>query len=97
MNESYPVGPVTREKAAKTKAGALARAMHELLYCGDVHTSESRHSKQYRVCEELYLDTKINVPEHIRISGRASYISANKLLREVRDYLQFESLRQVIP
>ena len=94
----YPVGERLRKLAAATLAGKLARAMHQVLY--DATTRDVPLSiSSGVVVKNVTLPTSLPVPDlqmPILAASEKGRIDTMKLLREVRDFLEFHSFREVI-
>ena len=94
----YPIGAKHRKRAAETKAGQLARAMHEAIYCAvdrevSIYDASSLTHKRILLPPELSVETGL---KHIRVAGKDNYVDTAKLLREVRDFLEYLSFAEVV-
>lgn len=93
------IGEKTREKAARTRPGVLARFVNEWLYSGHYQEPESEHHKRKYA---IYDSARVTIDDRNRWAVKEYGITSDKndvetVLRAIRDYLEEMSFSEVIP
>ena len=98
------VGPRTRKRAAKTVPGVMARIMNEIIYNQYVTSGpDDDHMVKFVVAnnQRVTLEKKpyfklfgVEVDEHK--FGVTAKVDVDKFMREVRDYFELMSYKEVI-
>lgn len=96
MKKPLPIGPETRKKAAKTQSGRFAAALSRILYNADTKTSESGIRHLFTPAETFCGDDEL--PDGVPLKDPPhTYFDTEKLLRELRDHLEWLAFREVLP
>lgn len=97
--KKYPIGPKTIEKACETRSGHLASLLDRALYSGDVcevtMSGFVTPARRFVLPEETYAGD--DLPKEFQKEGKPSYFESERLLREVRDHLEWLAIREVSP
>jgi hypothetical protein len=94
----HPVGPKAIERASRTKPGQLAVLLNEILYHADTKVvTEGEHKYSRFVCtEDVYISSKINTESTLSCTKGKQRAATEAILQEIRDYLEWVSIREVV-